>query len=113
MSNREGYVQKKSASLSDRFCLTEPLRLMVAVFFSLSTQPAPEPGEHTIGVLKAAGYSNDELVAFDASGVVGHVPIPVCTNDSHAVFLARGSSRCAGALLGSHVIYGVHIDDNV
>ena len=38
--------------------------------------PAPEPGEHTAEVLKAAGYSDDELAAFEASGVTGHVPMP-------------------------------------
>ena len=38
--------------------------------------PAPEPGEHTVEVLKGVGYSDDELAAFEASGVVGHVPMP-------------------------------------
>ena len=37
---------------------------------------APEPGQHTHAVLRAAGYTEDELAAFEAAGVVGHRPLP-------------------------------------
>jgi crotonobetainyl-CoA:carnitine CoA-transferase CaiB-like acyl-CoA transferase len=35
------------------------------------SHPAPELGEHTTAVLRAAGYSPDEIAALEASGAIG------------------------------------------
>ena len=33
-------------------------------------QPAPKVGEHNVGILRAAGYTDDEIAALVAAGVV-------------------------------------------